>query len=102
MSENQRKEHPKGLPGLLPIRERLKLSQAFVASMCGPKGRAVDSIRHIESGAADCSQQLQRELAAALCCTVANLHSDPTEAVLKEIEINYKRRELEQLEQGVA
>lgn len=100
-------QEQKGLPGLLAIRERLKISQARLAAMCNEKGRNEDSIRHIETGVSDCSQQLQRELARALCCTVADLHEAPNdnpakqlerENRLKQIQLAYKRRELELLE----
>ena len=74
----------KGLPGLRPIRERLELSQAELAALCG-RGRSEDFIRHLETGFRDCSQTVQRELADALCCTVSELHGDPTEEQLRQI-----------------
>lgn len=75
----------KGLPGLRPIRERLELSQAKLGSMCGKKGRSEDFIRHLETGFRDCSQTVQRELSEALCCTVSDLHGQPSETTLKKI-----------------
>lgn len=75
MNTRKKNTSGKGLPGLFPIREKLGLSQAKVGALCGSNGRAEDYIRHVEGGLADCSQVVQRELAEALCCTVADLHS---------------------------
>ena len=89
----------KGLPGLRPIRERLELSQAKLGALCGSKGRSEDFIRHLETGFRDCSQTVQRELAEALCCTVSDLHGEPTDARLKQI---FRAYHLKQANEGVA
>lgn len=87
----------KGLPGLSAVRNRLGLTQASVAKSSDCTS---DFIRFIETGRKDCSQDIQRKLAELLCCKVADLFEKPDAERLREIEIAYKRRELEQLEAG--
>lgn len=82
----------KGLPGLSALRTSRGLSRADVAELCGC---SMEMIRLIESGKSDCSQQLQRDLAAVLHCTVIDLLSPPTEQRLAEIRQAYHLRQAE-------
>lgn len=92
----------KGLPGLSAIRSQLDLTQAAVSKSleCSQV-----HLRLVELGRKDCTQSFQRHLSEVLCCRVIDLLEEPTPERLREIEIAYKRRELEQLEgdqKGVA
>lgn len=85
------------LPGLRPIRERLGLSQQKLGSEAKSSAEALSNI---ETGARGASLALVKRLASVLCCTTDDLLS--AQPPLTQIEIAYKRRELELLEGGAA
>lgn len=84
----------KGLPGLWYIRSHLNLTQQKLAEI---SGLSTVAIRHVETGVRDCSQAFQRRLAEVLACTVADLHQEPGEFRLLQIEIAYHRATADRL-----
>lgn len=99
-------DHTKGLPSLRSIRSELGLSMADTADK---SGLSQDFIRFLETGHRDCSQEAQRQIASALCCTPADLLSPPDTQRLLQIRAAYLRRQAdeaqrsaEQADQGAA
>lgn len=77
------------------IREHLGLAQDAIGVSKGVY------IGRLETGKVDCTQALQRQIAAALCCEVFELLSNAiTDERLQQIEIAYRRQQLEKLEQS--
>lgn len=81
------------LPGLKPIREKLGLSQQKLGSEAKSSGEAISNI---ENGARGASLALVKRLASVLCCSADDLLSECPP--LTQIEIAYRRHQLEQLE----
>lgn len=91
------KDTAKGLPGLKAVRNVVGLTQEELAVKAGTNKVHVGQI---ELGKRDCTMALHRRIASELCCSPAELLEEPAHDRLVEIEIAYKRRELEQLEAG--
>lgn len=89
----------KGLPGSRSIREFLDLTQQKAAKEAGLHPHHLNSI---ECGRRDCTQALQRKIASALCCSVADLFGQPTPARLAEIRAAYLRRQADHAEAEAA
>lgn len=90
----------RGLPGLRLVRKAIGLTQDEVSKVAagfseGLKGPHHQSINAIECGRKDCTQAMQRRIALALCCDLADLLSVPSEARLASIKAAYSKRQAE-------
>lgn len=81
--------------GVRTIREHLGLSRSALSAKAGCSAAHIEMIEREERSP---SLEIVAMLAEALCCDAASLFSQPSEDTLKEIEIAYRRQELQQLE----
>lgn len=88
-----------GLPGLKSIRCALDMKANKLAKLAESTPKWISEI---EIGRSDCTQKLQRRLAAILCCTVADLVGVPTESRIKEIRRSYHLTQADADESGAA
>lgn len=98
--------NPKGaVVGLKAIRSHLQLTQQDLSCKIAEQGRykaVADYLSRIEVCAQDASMGMLREMAHALCCSVPDLLSVPSEARLAEILIAYRERQLEEARAAAA
>lgn len=80
-----------GIPGLKSIRQTLELSQKKIALAVSVNEYYISLL---ENGRRDCTQGLQRRIAAFIQCDVLDLLGNPTQQRLSDIKVAFRRAEL--------